>query len=267
MRHGHRTCYVLGAAPHRAAGGEIVSIIFRRRWLGWLAGAAVTIGAAYVLLLGHPQPLFAYELNHAGIVVHATRPIPAAMRSTLESARARLDRTALYDSTKVVHVFICEPRWMFALFARTNYRVGGVTDVFIGQHVFLRESDMGHDRLIGASGRAAPSDRPLSYFIAHEIMHLVHGRFLGRLGYLRLPQWVDDGHADYLARDVDLAEALREFQIGAVELDPARSGLYTRYQLMVAYLVEKRGIDPRVLLQNPPQGQSIERGLAALSAW
>ena len=240
---------------------------FRRRVLGWLVRAAAAVSAAYILLLVHPQPLFAYELRHAGIVVHATRPIPDAMRVTLERARARLERTALYDSTRAAHVFICEPRWMFALFARTNYRVGGVADAMVGQHVFLRESDMEHDRLIGPSGRPVPADRPLSYFIAHEVMHVAHARVLGRLAYLRLPQWIDDGHADYVAREIDLSQALQNFKTGASELDPARSGLYIRYQLMVAYLVEKRGVDPSVLLRNPPPRTSIEHALASLPAW
>ena len=126
---------------------------------------------------------------------------------------------------------------------------------------------MEHDRLIGASGHPVPADRPLSYFIAHEIMHIEHGRLLGRLGYLRLPQWADDGHADYVARDIDLAEALEGFKSGARELDPARSGLYLRYQLMVAYLIDKKHVDPRALLAHPWERDAIEHDLSRLRSW
>ena len=237
------------------------------KWRRGLTIGLLTVGAAYLLLLIHPQPLFAYELRRGGIVLHATRPIPDAMRSTLDRAHARLERTALYDPAFVPHVFICEPRSLFALFARNNYRVGGFADAFVGGHVFLRESDMANDRLIGASGRPVPADRPLSYFIAHEIMHLVHRRSLGRWAYLRLPQWVDDGHADYVARDIDLQQALRGFKSGAYEVDPARSGLYVRYQLMVAYVVEKKGVAPRALLENPAARDSVERELMRLAEW
>ena len=237
------------------------------RWARRLVLGTLTAGGAYLLLLVHPQPLFAYELQHAGIVVHATRPIPGAMRTTLERVRARLDRTPLADPSQVNHVFICEPRWLFAIFARTNYRVAGIANVFVGQHVFLRESDMEHDRLIGPSGRPVAADRPLSYFIAHEIMHVAHGRRLGRLGYARLPQWVDDGHADYVARDVDLDQALRAFKAGATELDPVRSGLYIRFQLMVAYVLEKERVPPAVLLEHPAARDAVERKLATLAAW
>ena len=237
------------------------------RWIRWALTGGLTVVVAYAVILVHPQPLFAYELQHAGIVVHATRPIPEAMRGTLERVRARLNHSTIADQTRVSHVFMCQSRWLFAFFARTAYNAGGLTDVVIGQYVFLRESDMEHDRLIGASGRPTPPDRPLSYFVAHEIMHLEHGRLVGRLAYLRMPKWVDDGHADYVARDIDLARALQGFKAGAPELDPARSGLYLRYQLMVAYLIEKQHVDPRDLLEHPRDRAVIERELAALPAW
>jgi len=227
----------------------------------------LTVGAAYLLVLVHPQPLFAYELQHAGITVHATRPIPDAMRTTLDRVRGRLDRTPLAESTRGTDVFICDARWLFALFARTNYRAGGIADVFVGGHVFLRESDMEHDRLIGPSGQPVSADRPLSYFIAHEIMHIAHGRRLGRLGYARLPRWVDEGHADYVARDVDLNQALRAFKAGARELDPLRSGLYIRFQLMVAYVLEKEGVALAALLAHPEERAAVEGKLAARPEW
>ena len=94
-----------------------------------------------------------------------------------------------------------------------------MAEAFTGQHVFLRESDMERDRLIGPGGQPFAADRPLSYFIAHEVMHIANARALGRLAYLRLPQWVNDGYADYVARDIDLAAAWRGLRTGASELD------------------------------------------------
>ena len=72
--------------------------------------------------------------------------------------RARLDRTPLADPATSRSVIMCDSRWLFALFARTHYRVGGIADVFVGQHVFLRESDMEHDRLIGPGGQPVASE-------------------------------------------------------------------------------------------------------------
>jgi hypothetical protein len=238
-----------------------------RRWFRRACITLAALSAAYVVLLAYPQPLFAYELNHAGIVVHSTIPIPDAMRQTLERARARLERSPVFDRSRPAHVFICQPRWLFALFARHAYQVGGVADWAVGQHVFLRQSDLHNDRLIGPSGQPVAADRPLSYFIAHEIAHITHVRAVGRLAYARMEQWVDDGLADYVARDIDYAGALRGFKHGTRELDPRRSGLYLRYHLLVAYAMRKNGLDIPALLANTPSRQELEQELAALEAW
>jgi hypothetical protein len=137
----------------------------------------------------------------------------------------------------------------------------------VGQHVFLRESDLDNDRLIGPSGQPVAADRPLSYFIAHELMHVANARAVGRWRYARMPQWVDDGYADYIARDIDLGDALTKMKQGARELDPRRSGLYLRYHLMVAYLLNKNQMDVRGLLTAAPARENVEAQLAALPAW
>ncbi len=132
-----------------------------KKLLRRFAVAIVTVAVAYVVLLAYPQPLFAYQLEHAGIRVYATTPIPDAMRTTLERVRARINRSPLIDSAEHQEVFICNTPWVFALFARTNYKVGGVANA-IGRHVFLRESDMSGDRLISPGGQPVAPDRPLS---------------------------------------------------------------------------------------------------------
>jgi hypothetical protein len=228
---------------------------------------AVGISVLYLFLLAYPQPLFAYQLEHAGITVYATTPVPDAMRATLDRVRHRINRSPLIDPTQRHAVFICNTPWIFALFARTNHRAGGIADAFVGQHVFLRESDMARDRLISPGGQPVAEDRPLSYFIAHELMHIAQVRYLGRLGYARLPRWTDDGYADYIARDYDLKEAWRKMKDGTRELDPNQSGLYIRYHLLVAYLLEKRGVELPALLTNPPERGALEREVLHLTDW
>jgi hypothetical protein len=70
-----------------------------------------------------------------------------------------------------------------------------------------------------------------------------------------------------VARDIDLEQALRGFKSAAYDLDPVRSGLYVRYQLMVAYVVEKKHVDPRALLENPVERDVVERDLMRLAVW
>ena len=228
---------------------------------------AAAASVAYLLVLTFPQPLFAHEIHRSGLTVHSTQPMPAAMETTLSRAVARLQRSALYAPAEGIHIFLCHERPVFALFARQNYHVGGVADWLVGQHAFLRESDMQHDRLISPGGTPVAADRPLSYFVAHEAMHIAIARRLGRARYSRLPQWLDDGYADYIARDIDYAAALESLKAGARELDPRRSGLYLRYHLMVAYLMEKKGLPIEALLATPPERATIEAELLNLPNW
>ena len=234
-----------------------------RRWL-LLTGGLIT---AYFALCVHPQPLFAYSTRQDGIVVHSTHPMSGEMRAIVERAQQRLQRTVIYDGTKETHVFYCESPLLFTLFTRTKYRAGGLASVLLGQNVFLRRGDLINDRMIGFSGSQVPASRPFSYFLAHELMHIAQARALGIFGYSRLPTWVDDGYADYVARDIDYARTLEEFKDGATELDPVKSGLYLRYHLMVAYLLEKKATSPIDLLHRKDDGREIERHLRQLDGW
>ena len=229
--------------------------------------AFVVASLAYLAVLAYPQPLFAHELRQGGLTLHTTAAMPATANVTLARAITRLQRSPLFASGGEIHVFICQNQQLFALFARQNYQVGGIADWFVGQHAFLRESDFANDRLISPTGTPVAADRPLSYFVAHEAMHIVTARHVGRARYGQMPQWVDDGYADYVARDIDYADALVKFKADARELDPRRSGLYLRYHLMVAYLLEKKRTPLDDLLLNPPDRDAVERELLALTGW
>jgi hypothetical protein len=54
---------------------------------------------------------------------------------------------------------------------------------------------------------------------------------------------------------------------GARELDPRRSGLYVRYHLMIAYLLEKQkmALDEVLAASRPREG--VETQLMTLSRW
>jgi hypothetical protein len=229
--------------------------------------ALLAASVAYLVVLAYPQPLFAYEITRGGLTLHSTTPLPGAMQTTVDRALVRLQRSPVYASSGGIHIFLCQQQPVFTLFARQNYRAGGVADWLVGQHAFLRESDMHSDRLISPSGTAVATDRPLSYFIAHEAMHIAIARHVGRAAYSRLPQWVDDGYADYVARDIDYGAALERMKTDARELDPRRSGLYLRYHLMVAYLLEKKGVSLDALLSDPPDRAAVEAELLARAAW
>ena len=78
------------------------------------------------------------------------------------------------------------------------------------------------------------------------------GDRVGRWGYHRLAAFQTDGYADYVAfarpPPFDFAAGREALARDAPEMDVRRSGLYQRYELMVAWLLERQGLSVDQLL-------------------
>ena len=231
-----------------------------------LALAAVVAG--WFALAIHPQPLFAYSAQRANIVLHARAPLPSQTGALLDDVLARVSRSPLYDAGRTHHVFLCDSQGVFALFALWNRKVGGVAQIYLGGNVFLRPSSIERNRLIGPSGDDKPGERTLAYFIAHEVTHAMTGDRVGRRRYHGLAAFQQEGYADYVAfaRPVDFARGRQLLERDAPEMSPRRSGLYLRYELMVAHLLERRGMTVDELLARPIDPAPVLAELRGLPA-
>lgn len=230
-----------------------------------LAGMALFAGYAAVLCL--PEPFFSHSVRAGGLVLHSDRPLSeAAAQTVLRLTRDKLAKSPLYAEHPEADIFLCNSSWRRVLFFNVDYRVGGVSPYPVTTNVFLREADVGADRLISPRGKPVPGDRTLDYFAAHEVTHELTGRALGPWRYYRLPQWIREGYADYVGKGAsfDYAEARRAFLAGVPEMDWKRSGLYWRFHLLVAYLLDQRHWTVDRLLRGPwPDQRQIEAEIAA----
>ena len=106
-------------------------------------------------------------------------------------------------------------------------------------------------------------DRTLDYFAAHEIIHQLTGQALGPISYFQLPQWVREGYADYVGKGDAFRydEAKRAFLAGAPEMDWNKSGLYRRFHLLVAYMLDHQHWSVERLLKNPPPQAAVEAAI------
>jgi hypothetical protein len=225
----------------------------------------------YLVLLCHPGLFFGYTFTRGGITLHSDEPIPQEPAGRiLEEVERRLASSPLAapPRAKDLRIYICNRRWRFALFANLRHRVGGLTYPPLTGNVFLRPVRFDANRLIGPSGRDVPGERTLAYFMTHEIMHVLIARELGAVGYARLPTWKDDGYADLVAKAgaFDYERAREQLRRGDGELDPRRSGLYLRYHLLVAYLLEHKGIGVGDLLRRPLDPARLEDEILASEA-
>jgi hypothetical protein len=232
-----------------------------------LKRAVLVLGAIVVLyggLLLRPQALFAYETRAGNVVLHARTPLPLRAAEIAAAARERVSRSPFYSPTDAPYnVFLCDSGALFDLFALWRYRASGFAQNELAGNVFLRPAHIEHDRLTGPSGNEAGGDRTLTYFIAHEITHAMIGRRVGRWAYARLPQWQNEGYADYVGKAgvFDFPAILRDFKAGSPNLDPRRSGLYLRYHLLVAHLLDHEGMTPQELLSRPRDAAPLEAAL------
>lgn len=225
------------------------------------------LGVVGVLLLGYgllhawPQPLFAHQLQVGTVVLHARQPLPPSTRALLEDVEARLRTSPLYRADRPHHVFLCDTPALYAFFSPHHPDTGGETYFWLNNVVFLRPADVAADRLLGPSGRPVPEPRTLTYFITHELMHALSFDALGLRRYLALERWQEDGYPDYVANPAfDAADALDKLRRGDPSLDPARSGLYLRYQLLVHRALAS-GLSVDELLARPRAQDAAEREL------
>jgi hypothetical protein len=223
--------------------------------------------AGWLTLVIHPQPLFAYTTREANIVLHARRPFPAATQPMLAEIVRRVSRSPLYDRARVHDVFLCDTPGLFGALALWDWKVGGVTQTSLAGHVFIRPYDIERGVVFGRHGEAKQG-RSLTYFIAHEVAHAMTADHVGRWHYSRLAAFQTEGYADHVAFDraLDLRAEREALRRDAPEMDPHRSGLYRRYELLVDYLLQRRGMTVDALLDAPMDRRATEAELLADSA-
>lgn len=223
------------------------------------------IAALSVAVLAFPEPNFAHRMTHGQYELFSDRPIPPQVRPLLDDVTRRLERSELYSTGQRFRIFFCNDDWRMALYSqRFSSAPGGITDSWLTRNIYIRRSDIAANRLLPPSGVLADAEvRPLSYFIAHEATHVMQSRAFGRLMALWAPRWLVEGYADHVAKGgaFDRDENRRRLIAGDPLLDPERiSGLYRRYHLLVATLIDGDGISVRRLFADPPdEAELLER--------
>ncbi len=228
----------------------------------WLLAA---VAAGWLALVVHPQPLFAYTARQGNIVLHARRPFPPATQPLLQDVLRRVSASPLYDGGRVHDVFLCDTPALYGFLALWAYKSGGVTQTLLNGHAFIRPYDIERGTVFGRSGEVKTGGRTLAYFIAHEVTHAMTADRIGRWRYHRLSHFQAEGYADHVAfaRPLDLHAGREALVRGAPEMNPGQSGLYRRYELLVAYLLQRRGFSVAQLLAGPLDRAVIEEQVRA----
>jgi hypothetical protein len=233
-----------------------------------IVGLAILF-VSYLALLCYPGLFFRHAFTRGGITVFSDEPIPpdSAGRILAEVER-RLSRSPLATPERMrdLRIYVCNRRWRFVLFANFRHRAAGLAYGLLNDNIFLRAVRFDANRLLRPSGEEVPGVRTLVYYMAHELTHVLVARELGIVKQWRLPAWKNEGYADLLAKggDFDYERVRAQFRRKERELDPRLSGLYLRYHLLVAYLLEHRGVGVRDLLSREFVPARLEEEILAL---
>jgi len=215
---------------------------------------------AYAVCLTNPQLLLKESYKYKNFTVHSDKAIPVEIENVLDKALANLSRSELYTPDFQFRVNICHSNNLFTFFTR-NKNAGGVVNGILSDHAFIRECDIINNEIIPPGGwLLSRHDRPLSYFIAHELTHSLQSKY-DRFMILKTEHYIIEGYADYIAKsDSYNFEHYKNLLINNDKLMNPANGLYNRYHLYIAYLMDKkemRFID--ILKQSPDMEQTLHQ--------
>ena len=200
-----------------------------------VTSATVSVLAiAYLLLLYFPQPLFAYSTQHEKFQIYSRQPIQPELASLLDTAEARLRRSAIYEADGPRRIYLTDGFGVYALLSHKAYK-SFANSVPYFENVIVNKSDVASDRVF--LNRERNNSRSLSGVIAHEVIHLFIQRRYGATTTMLMPTWKKEGYCEYIAGDstITLEEGIRLWRENPSDDTGYR---FIRYHLMVKHLLE-----------------------------
>ena len=223
-----------------------------RRALLWAGAALATPVLLFCALLVWPDPLFAFSLGAGKIVVASDRPIPSAGGDRfLRDCERLLERSALKPKARRYRIYVTNEDWRQRLFFIPHPKAWGVAYYYgLGSAAFMSGADFEAGRVVHL-GYVGTPPRTLANLCAHELTHIIVWEHVG-LARLRVPRWVWEGFADYVAMENresfdELRNALGDRPVDIPMM--AKYGFYPRYRLLVTYFMERKGWTVDHLLQ------------------
>ena len=224
----------------------------------WLFLISVCAAILYFGILLFPQVLFAKKYSYRNFEVYSDKNIPTEIEHVLDDVNKRISKSELYNKDDRFRIFIANDTWRLMLFTR-NTNVGGQCDFSLTRSAYIRESDIASNRIVPPKTWRFPlSDRPLSYFIAHELTHVMQSKS-DRWLNMKVPTHILEGYADYIGKstEFDFDEYYSKWETNAAIMNP-ENGLYNKYHLFVAYLMDKKGMSFKQLVETKPELTRME---------
>ncbi len=230
----------------------VMALRMIKRALLWAIGAVATFALLFGALIVWPGPLFAFSRGTGKIIVASDRPIPSAGGERfLRDCERLLERSPLKAKARQYRVYVTNEDWRQRLFFVPHPKAWGVAYYYgFGSAAFMSGANFETGRVVHW-GYVGTPPRTLANLCAHELTHIIVWEHIG-LARLRVPRWVWEGFADFVAiENREFFEELRN-ALGDRPVDipmMMKYGFYPRYRLLVTYFIERRGWTVDQLLQ------------------
>jgi hypothetical protein len=209
-------------------------------------------GGLYLLLLVYPNFLFSHHLEYKNFKVYSDRAIPISLQPLLDTSYENLKQSELFEESDIFYLYFCYETWRFTFFTR-NKMAGGVVNFLVSPNIFIRESDIENNEIIPPNGwMLSRHDRPLTYFISHEATHSLERKISPFLP-VKVEPYILEGYGDYIAKKTtfDFEHYRNLYLKNDLVMDP-KNGLYNKYHLYIAYLMEVKKMSFLEIIQTQP---------------
>ena len=215
----------------------------------WAKRAGILFGLLAIIILlplALPKLLFAYKLERGELSLYSDTRLPEQKGEfILREIKQKLDASPIEADGRPMQIYIPDSPWRRAwLWIIPPKYVGGFVVVPVSRrHAFLSGADFDTNELIAPTGYRPEPPRTLVYYGAHELTHLVIARKVGWTTFYQIPNWINEGLADYVALPREPAAILyAEIGEGSASQEVINThGVYAPYRLLVTYFLEVEG--------------------------
>ena len=208
------------------------------------------LNVSLLLYLGvhfYPQPLFGHQLDHKGITLYSTQPIPVDQgEELLSQIRSEISVSEIHDSKKKFEIFICNSKELYTFFGPLVRDTFG----FFYLNTIIAHADL--ETNMAKAYRANHNTRSFTSVATHEICHeMIRDKFGFLSGHTK-PKWLHEGYCEYIAKESTFPENLGYEMIAKGKADKSNSFKYFEYRKMVEFYLDKKGYTIGELFSSPP---------------
>ena len=179
------------------------------------------LNVSLLLYLGvhfYPQPLFGHQLDHKGITLYSTQPIPVDQgEELLSQIRSEISVSEIHDSKKKFEIFICNSKALYTFLGPLSREAFG----FFYLNTIIAHADL--ETNMAKAYRANHNTRSFTSVATHEICHeMIRDKF-GFLSSYTKPKWLHEGYCEYIAKESTFPENLGYEMIAKGKADKSNS--------------------------------------------